>query len=366
MSKLTVVGAGVVGLTVSLEILQNLANIDLTILSTHLPGDFQIQQRSPTGQIYTSPLAGANWSSFASLEDKFVQNIDRIGWNKFKELAENHPECGIIKNRQTNYVTKEYFERHGVKIPWYGFDAKHGGMAEQMNFEVTLPNDVKPPKNIHYKIGDVANWGFFYQFDGYVINVSQYTNWLMLEILKYPNCKVIRKTVQSLSEISGNVVNCTGLSASLLPECNNDGIYPVKGVLYILENFGLTNLTSVSFIDDKHKQDGLYLMPRNNGELVVGGCYIPINDIEEVEFKVPHGFKERLWRRLKTYLPQYDWDNAKLVREQIGFRPFRKGGYRIEREGNIIHCYGIGGAGFQSSYGCAEKVLGLISLKSKL
>lgn len=58
-----------------------------------------------------------------------------------------------------------------------------------------------------------------------------------------------------------------------------------------------------------------------------------------------------------------------VVREVVGFRPARKGGMRLERGKNIevnqtsipvVHNYGHSGAGWQSSWGCAEMVVKLV------
>ena len=41
----------------------------------------------------------------------------------------------------------------------------------------------------------------------------------------------------------------------------------------------------------------------------------------------------------------------------VGFRPGRVGGMRVEREGgDVIHAYGVGGAGYIYSFGIAERV----------
>ena len=50
-----------------------------------------------------------------------------------------------------------------------------------------------------------------------------------------------------------------------------------------------------------------------------------------------------------------------VVRHAVGLRPCRKDGVRIEKEevdGNtdMVHNYGHGGFGYQTSYGCAEEV----------
>ena len=53
-----------------------------------------------------------------------------------------------------------------------------------------------------------------------------------------------------------------------------------------------------------------------------------------------------------------------VIRHGVGLRPGREGGTRIEKECidglPIVHSYGHGGGGYQSSYGCAEEVVRLV------
>jgi len=58
-----------------------------------------------------------------------------------------------------------------------------------------------------------------------------------------------------------------------------------------------------------------------------------------------------------------DWRNLDIVCENVGFRPTRRSGLRVEVEVvttfyknvvPVIHCIGHGGSGFQSSWGSAE------------
>lgn len=53
-----------------------------------------------------------------------------------------------------------------------------------------------------------------------------------------------------------------------------------------------------------------------------------------------------------------------VIRHGVGLRPLRLGGTRIEKEKIsdvwIVHNYGHGGYGYQSSYGCSQAVAGLI------
>lgn len=57
--------------------------------------------------------------------------------------------------------------------------------------------------------------------------------------------------------------------------------------------------------------------------------------------------------------------NLDVIRHAVGLRPVREKGNRIEREllGTglwVVHNYGAGGAGYQSSYGCAQAAVDLI------
>ena len=49
---------------------------------------------------------------------------------------------------------------------------------------------------------------------------------------------------------------------------------------------------------------------------------------------------------------------------QVGLRPGREGGARVEKEVRggicVVHAYGHGGAGYQNSIGIAEDVVALI------
>ena len=49
-----------------------------------------------------------------------------------------------------------------------------------------------------------------------------------------------------------------------------------------------------------------------------------------------------------------------VVQKWSGVRPMRRGGVRLELEGNsTVHNYGHGGSGILTSWGCAERVVEL-------
>lgn len=73
-------------------------------------------------------------------------------------------------------------------------------------------------------------------------------------------------------------------------------------------------------------------------------------------------------KRAVTLCPQLTGgkgiEQLSVIRHGVGLRPGREGGTRIEREHinglPIVHSYGHGGGGYQSSYGCAEEVVRLV------
>lgn len=57
-------------------------------------------------------------------------------------------------------------------------------------------------------------------------------------------------------------------------------------------------------------------------------------------------------------------EHLDIIRHGVGLRPVRRQGVRIEKEKigdvTVVHNYGAGGAGYQSSYGCAQAAVDLV------
>lgn len=361
MSNYVVIGAGVIGITNAHEILKANPNNKVTIVAQHFPTDFEFKN------IYTSPIAGANWESFAKLDDTFVQEIDTIGYRKFYDLIRSRPEAGVTKRLNSVLVTHEKFRLDGgvKKLPWFA----SGEFSKEIKFR-------------EYNDGEFDKEKFVYgfEFDGMVIRTTYYLSFLINECWRMSGAaegenarfSIKRGTVSEVRDAfqlsSWNrkvdyVINCTGLLSRNLLDIDikeREKMYPVRGCVYVVKNN--VEIKKVTVVEIAEKDEGLYIMPRREGELIIGGCFQVGNEDKIVD----DALSDRILSRCKKYLPQYNWDNLEIVRKQVGFRPFRKGGYRIEREGRIIHCYGMGGAGYQSSWGCAQRVQDLILCKSKL
>lgn len=356
MTRIVIVGSGILGITNAYELLKENPLNEVTIVSQNFPTDFEFKK------IYTSPIAGANWESFAKLDDKFVQEIDTIGYRKYQELIKNKPEAGVTARTENILITKEKFAKDGYvkNVPWFG----RGKFAIECGFRELNKNEFNNEK---------FEYGF--QFNGLVIRTSYYMTYLINECWRLsgasegPNARFAlhRNSIKRLSDAfklhsSGKpadiVINCTGLLARELEDLEPEEkkkIYPVRGVVFVAKN--TTGLKAITIVEIEKDDEALYIMPRREGELIIGGCFQ-----KNVETKyVDDALRNRILGRCSYYLPEFNWKNLEIVREQVGFRPYREGGYRIERKGRIIHCYGVGGAGFQSSWGCADKVIKLVS-----
>jgi D-amino-acid oxidase len=165
-------------------------------------------------------------------------------------------------------------------------------------------------------------------------------------------------------------VNATGISAlKLVPDGN---IFPVRGQTVTVkgEAQGITTVDASPENPTPESPNITYILPRpHSGTTVLGGTKQVGNWSGETN---PQTTKEIL-QRATVFAPELL--NARgefeVVSEQVGLRPGRKGGARVEVEElrqpgglgektAVCHAYGHAGAGYQNSIGSAEKVVHLL------
>lgn len=159
------------------------------------------------------------------------------------------------------------------------------------------------------------------------------------------------------------VVNCTGLLASKLGGVEDKTVVPARGQIVIVRN-DAGKMLDISGTDDG-ADEACYIMTRAaGGGTILGGSYQKGN----WESQVDPSLSVRIMKRAVDLCPALTngkgIEHLDIIRHGVGLRPVREGGTRIEREriGNVtvVHNYGHGGAGYQSSYGCAEAAVNLI------
>lgn len=338
--SITIVGAGVIGLTAGLQLKLAHPELNITIWAAHLPGDISTD--------YTSPFAGADWHSFADQNDKLVQQIDMVGYRKFLELADIEPRAGVHTIKSEQYTDL---------LPWFINEVDDFKMYDDNN-KGKLPPYCK----------------FAYEFKGIVISVPIYLSYLLQRNLELGNT-FKRIKIHHINDAYDNnkstnlVINCTGLLALKLQGLNDSlSLYPVRGQTLLVRN-NVKREYSIETFGPEYPDELLYIMPRKEGGTIIGGCFkrdceSTQEDPELTKRIIQRAIKcapELIDSRFKRNSPSID-----IVKVNIGFRPFRENGYRIELDSTrpwLIHCYGFGGAGYQSSYGAIEIVSRIVASK---
>jgi D-amino-acid oxidase len=156
---------------------------------------------------------------------------------------------------------------------------------------------------------------------------------------------IIRRTVTSLNEFSGLVINCSGLAARELAA--DPTVSAARGqVVHV------TTLPGVPCLCDEDQM--IYILPRKD-RTIIGGSYEPGNENEAVD----PAQTEALLFRARSLVPRLA--EAEVLGAHVGLRPIRPDGPRVVRIDDVIHCYGHGGAGLTLSWGCARRVVELAS-----
>jgi D-amino-acid oxidase len=209
-------------------------------------------------------------------------------------------------------------------------------------------------------------------FTSVCINTAIYLPWLVSQCLK--NGVVFKRAVfKHILEAacpsihpSGHVdlvVNCTGLMASNLGGVEDKSVVPARGQIVVVRN-DAGKMVDISGTDDGD-DEACYVMTRAaGGGTILGGSY----QKGSWDSQIDPSLAARIMKRAVELCPQLTGgkgiEHLDIVRHGVGLRPVREGGTRIEKERIadvwVVHNYGAGGAGYQSSYGSAQAAVELI------
>ncbi|CAG8421188.1 unnamed protein product [Penicillium salamii] len=345
--NIVVIGAGVAGLTTAL-LLSKRSGYKIHVAAKHMPGDYDIE--------YASPWAGANYMP-VSISGTPAAKWDSNTWGPLADLAQNHPEAGVhfqeceihSRAKDIGSATATWFAELLSSNPWFAKVFR------------SLPKESLGPGI------DSAT-----SFTSVCINTAIYLPWLVSQCLangvtfKRATFEHIRDAAASDAHPSGivdMVVNCTGLMASKLGGVEDESVVPARGQIVIVRNEA-GKMLDVSGTDDGDSE-ACYVMTRAaGGGTILGGSYQKGN----WESQPDPSLAVRIMKRAVAMCPSLTngkgIEHLDIIRHGVGLRPVREGGTRIEREtiGNVrvVHNYGAGGAGYQSSYGCAQDAVDLI------
>lgn len=247
-----------------------------------------------------------------------------------------------------------------------------------------------------FPLGGKAIFGI--EFQSIVIDVPNYLLLLIEKIVKL-GVKIVRRTVDTSQGLEGvvrdvrtivdktwqtnnngkhhdgqndilAVINCTGLSARKFVSAQEASLlFPIRGQTVLVKGEANAARSYASYPGAK-ADDSLYIIPRpGSGTTIFGGCKQAGSWDESVDNDLTSRILERI--RVEGLCEELRTGKGRgfeVVSVQVGFRPGRTGGPRVELEGDgkgngkvegvwVVHSYGHGGAGYQNSVGSAERVV---------
>lgn len=179
-----------------------------------------------------------------------------------------------------------------------------------------------------------------------VIDTPVYLTWLLAGV-RALGVRVEHRTLTTLSGLPADVVvNAAGLGAG--PLADDASMVPVGGQVVHVTDPGVPG-----FVVDETGPGVTYVIPHGD-HVVCGGTEEPGRDDTDPN----PGVTADILRRCRELEPRLA--GAEVLRSLVGLRPFRRE-VRLERVGDVVHCYGHGGAGITLSWGCAADVASLVA-----
>jgi D-amino-acid oxidase len=296
--RVVVVGAGVVGLSCALRLLEADHRVD--VLARDLPLET------------TSSVAAAIWYPYLALPQDRVTAWGTTAYAEFARQAAAGVD-GVTLRNGTELLRRE------MPDPWW--------VEAVPSLARVTP---RPPY--------ADAWSFVTP----VIDMPRYLGWLTEQVVDAGGT-VTRMALARLPE-APLVVNCSGLGSRALT--GDTTTHPVRGQVVVVEQFGLEEWWLAE--EGPNGEVPTYVIPRTD-DVVLGGT----DDDGDWSRTPSPEVADDIIRRATALVPGVA--RARVVRHKVGLRPARPE-VRLERVGDVIHCYGHGGAGVTLSWGCADEV----------
>lgn len=304
MTRVIVVGAGVVGVSCAVRLLE--AGHDVEVVARELPSET------------TSAVAAALWYPYRAHPEALVTGWSRTSYGAFEALSAV-PGTGVRMLLGTEVLHTRSPD------PWW------------RSAVPSLHRLDRPPPP--YADG--------WSFAAPVIEMPVYLPWLVARIRDLGG-RITRHELSVLPAGPEVVVNATGLGARRT--AHDPSVVPVRGQVVYVEQIGL----------DRWWLDGsgpVYVVPRST-DIVVGGT----DDEGEWDLTADPDVAAGILARAVVLVPELA--DARVLGHRVGLRPARPA-VRLELGDpgggpRVVHCYGHGGAGVTLSWGCADEVTSLV------
>ncbi|KAK3386040.1 FAD dependent oxidoreductase-like protein [Podospora didyma] len=341
-----VIGAGVIGLSAALRLQQE--GFKVTIIAQDLPGPFELMHARKHAN-YASPWAGAHnrWVLPSTPQEERDYQFALRTFRHMESLKQNNAsgEAGLTFMTGIEYLenpSQVYRDLTEEKAEQRGYTDFH------LIKKADLPKDVE--------------WGC--RYSTWCVNPMMYCCYLLRQFTLLGGAiqqGELRDPMEvfemdSFEEVR-TAVNCSGWGFG------DPKMSPTRGQLCIVASDCDVTVT-------RQNADGswVYIIPRKyGGGTVIGGTREPGNWSTKPDEEV----KRQMLDDIKTTYPPItvtlgvEKDDFRVLRDVVGRRPTREGGLRLEAERvayskTVVHAYGLGGRGYECSWGVAEEVLKLV------
>ncbi|KAJ2706142.1 hypothetical protein FB645_001899 [Coemansia sp. IMI 203386] len=346
-----VIGCGVVGLTTAL-MLQRTQRYSVTAVGRDTPEDL----RGPHGisQSWASPFAGANWRPYSADHEQQMQAAEQQTYFMMRDIARDSPQAGV------------------KIVPIADFGSSKGERGTKPRFL----GYVKGVQKIERRLWP-QNAVFGYSYDSVIVNVPLYMSWLAAEF-KSLGGTVRKGELEHISDalryVEGGrcvaIVNCAAMGSYSLGGVGDTSVYPIRGQTLLVR---APHVDLTVTVPGSSEDRATYVIPRGDGTVILGGVFEKGSadarqDIQTTD-EILHNCLGVCPQLLSHHPAGRSFDNPvskadveelrkKIIAINVGFRPSRKGGPRLEvqRMGEIavIHNYGQSSYGYQTSWGYAS------------
>lgn len=305
--RITVVGAGIVGLTTA-RALED-AGHDVQVIA------------AARGETTTSAVAGAVWFPYRCGPPDRVAAWAQATRAWLLELAARDPSAGVD-------VLTSYEITPDDRDPWWAAAASSG------------------PGGLVRAPAPVAGAPPAWRFTSPRAEPALLLPWLAARLAR----PIVTQLVTDLATVPGDlVIDCAGLGARALT--SDPDLTPLLGQILLVARGAVDPAIALT---DNREPDIFYLIPRRD-LLVLGGTSLPW----------PHAdapaADPAISARILSHATRLGLPIGPLITTRVGLRPYRPT-VRLERDPRdprILHNYGHGGAGFTLCHGCALDIVAL-------
>lgn len=348
---ITVLGAGVIGLSTALVLAENGHRVK--VVAADMP-DVAGSDNAPAS--YASAWAGAHFRPFPAKNggERLLAEYTYATQKHMNRLAEERPESSvrIIDGEDWLDEPDQFYARYrGERIP------------EFTVYRRDEQGDVDHFRHVPASVTWIA------RYRAWSLSAPMYIQFLSRELMFVHGVAFERRRVASVAELftpgTSLVVNCSGnglqYDGSHDPKC-----FPIRGQTLLVRAPTVHRYNDTTITHQSSDGNWTFIIPRPlNGGWILGGT----KQVGETDPLPRQEDAEAVLARGRAIFPELLIDNDfDVKRANVGLRPAREGGCRVETEAvggagagqTIVHGYGCGGSGFEMSYGMALDIAGLV------